>query len=130
MATSIEKELEKINKEVHLLGFASVGEAMVSMQNWLDIMKIAKETGGNQALQDKTVKINNELRTLGFNSVGEAYGNMQEKIKRMVKVQRDGAKAEGVIKRCAHCHATGEKRCSGKAFNTYQLKFIGFFSVF
>ena len=118
MATSIEKELEKINKEVHLLGFASVGEAMASMQGRVDRIKSAMLSGGYQAMQDELVKINNELRPMGFNSVGEAYGEMQEKIKRMVKVQRDGAKASGVIKSCGSCHATGEKRCTGKAFYT------------
>ncbi len=116
MATLVEKELEKINQEVRAIGFESVGEAMASMQSRVDRIKLAFLTGGHSSMQAELVKINNELKPMGFNSVGEAYGAMQEKIKRMVKVQRDGAKAEGVIKKCGKCQAIGEKRCTGKPF--------------
>ncbi len=116
MAVFIEKELEKINQEVRAIGFGSVGEAMVSMQSRLDRIKLAMLSGGNSSMQYELEKINNELKPMGFNSFFEAYGAMQEKIKRMVKVQRDGAKAEGVIKKCGKCQAIGEKRCTGNAF--------------
>ena len=55
-------------------------------------------------------EVTEQLNAIGFDSLGQYMAEFQQNVRKMVTLQRDGAKMAGVLKTCSKCRSVGGKK--------------------